>query len=232
MRPILRALVLLLAATTAAAKQPWEWTDEDRIAERLNPVSIRERASKEATEPFGVAPPRMPVVNGSRRSVTSNASSDVPMVIVGRWNPELFLAIELFPNLMRDAFAEDPAARARARGRLNESIPAGIAPEEFWSRLEVAASDFITHQRSEAALFRSLNRAKSGEQRAALQQQIKNFQQPQCRLRSEALLRAEAAVGRETLYRMLYQGVAPEVNMFSVEPETAQHLRFVVRGCQ
>src|ERR1700675_1609303 len=62
------------------AKQAWEWTDDERIAERLNPRSLRERATPEATEPFGAKVPARSAVKGggSQRQVASNAVADAP----------------------------------------------------------------------------------------------------------------------------------------------------------
>jgi len=239
------AASLLLATTILAAdnptklriaKQAWEWTDDERIAERLNPLSLRERATPEATEPFGAKVPARSSVKGggSQRQIASNAVADAPppTIIVGRRNPELFLPIELFPNFVRGAFSDDGPTRQKARSRMNAIIAESMSPDRFWSALESSLADFIENQRAENALFQRLNSVASEHERAPIRKEITNIQSGQCRLKAEALRRGAEAVGRDNLYRVLYRAIAPEITMTSSEPETLANLRWIQRGCR
>src|SRR5207248_2064532 len=230
------SLLVILFCTAAPAreeresrgpKKAWEWSEDERLSERLNPASIRDRSAKEATEPYGA---RLPALSGHGAGV--NAVSEFGTVIVGRRNPELFMPFELFSHLISECFDDDSSVRIRARSRLAPFLIDVTPPGRFWSALESSASEFIANQRAQRHLLESMNTAKTTDERTAMRQQLKNLQQPECALRAVALKSVTAAIGHEKLYKILYEGVAPEINMFSQEPENAECLRSVERGCQ
>lgn len=239
---VLFPLVVVLAAhaatpeqdassrTTRTERAAWEWSDEERLKQRFDPVSIRERTSREATEPYGVQPPK--VVRGASNT-TQSVDATAGNLIVGRRNPELLMPFELFSFLIAQGFTGDAAARAAFRKSVAPQIEAtAIAPEAFWSAVEEAAAAFIRNQQQEGALLSQLNEAKTDEGRTAIRQQLKNLQQPQCQQRAAALEAVTKRLGRSVVYRVLYEGIAPSLNVTSVEPDTAARLQFVARGCR
>lgn len=96
-------------------KMGWEWTLEERLAMRTDPVKIAERA----------------------RETAQNYSID------GSRNPELLLPHELFQSLLT-GFVPDDDRRRRKRESLRAGIIAsGFAEELFWAQLRSAASEYI-----------------------------------------------------------------------------------------
>lgn len=210
--------VLILAQAVSAPKQAWEYTDEERFAMRFDPVSMRERAEASARE------------RGRKVELDSIAAGDVPNVVVGNRNPELFLPFELFNFLVEDAFSSDQERRQSTRKRLNAFVSA--APDVFWSALEQSTAEFTANQAEERELIARLNEGTSVAERRAIEARLEVIQPIQCGLRYEALQRAEKAVGRENLYRVLYQGIAPGVATTASEPNLFERFAFIRRGCK
>jgi hypothetical protein len=76
-------------AAPQAAKQPWQWTDEERLGARFSPAAIADRNA---------------AYQKSRARATSTSAQPAPgqrYVIDGRRNPELFLRHELLDHLLR-----------------------------------------------------------------------------------------------------------------------------------
>lgn len=100
-------------------KRPWEWTTEDRLAARVDPVKIAERAQstgRETTQKYSI--------DGSR-------------------NPELLLPHELFQSLLT-GFVPDDERRRRKRDSLRPGIVAsGFNEELFWAQLRSAVGEYI-----------------------------------------------------------------------------------------
>lgn len=241
---VLFPLIVALAARAATPEQDgasprpsakaeraaWQWSDEERLKVRFDPVSIRERSSREATEPYGVQPPN--VVRGTSKT-TQSVDATAGNLIVGRRNPELLMPFELFNLLIEQGFTGDAAARAEFRKSVAPQIEAtAIAPDTFWSAVERAAAPFIRNQQQERELLAQLNEAKTDEARTAIRQQLKNLQQPQCQQRAAALEAVTKRLGRSVVYRVLYEGIAPSLNVTSVEPDTPARLQFVAGGCR
>lgn len=222
--------LLFLFGTSAFADQPerkpWQWTDEERIARRFDPSAIRarfERAAREGLLPNASSTGRQPKTEAAETPQPRN-------VVIGSHNPELFLAFELFPYLMRDAFI---ASESNAnRERLNPVVSHFAEPKEFWSKFESAVMPYVESARKEAEIAQRLSGAASAEDRAVVLREMEAHQEPQCGIRHAALLAAAASVGQENLHRLLYETVAPHVNTIATEREiTPSRLRFVAGGC-
>ena len=212
-------------------KPAWQWTDDERLAVRFDPAAIRERASREATEPYGAWTPAASAQQTGRAQ--AQVSGTFRNVIVGRRNPELFMPFELFTFLIEGGFNEDARQRENFR-KSHASVVArtGLQPEKFWELVELASTDYIANMRHEQTLAHKLNRANTDDERMALRQQIKNNQPPQCAQRAAALAAAARRIGRTAFYQVLYEGIAPTITVGSTEPDLAARYRFVAGGCQ
>lgn len=208
--------VLLFTLSSPPAPAAWQLTDEERLDRRFDPRSIRARVERAVAE--GLTP--ADVLAGSRESV-----------IIGEHTPELFLPFELFSSLIRDGFDSDESRRNAYRQRFAEII-AEPNPEEFWLALEQAARPYVENIREEMRLAGLLNAATSAEDRAPVLAEIEIVQKPQCGLRHDALVAVTDRLGRETLYRVLYEGIATGMAMRSGGPESRERLSFVARGCR
>jgi len=133
-----RRLVLLVAGLLSplllygseVTRPPWEWTLEERIRDRSDPVKARQRAERRAASANGVtAMGAAPKLDGDS--------------IDGHRNPELFLPIELFRIFVSGAFTEDPAGRAVYRQARVQASSAAL-PKDFWTRLETITHSYVT----------------------------------------------------------------------------------------
>ncbi len=199
----------------AVAKRSWEYTDAERLARRFDPASISERAAG--------------TTGRSRVNTTSASAEDVPNVINGQRNPELFMPYELFMELLQSGVVQDRAAAYRTH---KERAIATIAnPVDFWTRLEAATVPYTSILFEEKALFAKLNSSTaSAEDRAAIRAEIEVVQKPACAARAEALRAAAKAIGHENLYRVLYEVVGLDMQITSTM--SREQMEIISGGCQ
>jgi hypothetical protein len=203
--------LLILAALSASAQQAprkaWDIADEERIARRVDPASIRARAAdaKDADSAYSV--------------------------IDGKRNPELYLPWELYADAVQQYLAAPDEWAATQRARANDVLRIFTDPIEFWPRFEEASAPYATLIRRERIGLERASTAPANE-RAAMIQKLKAEQSPQCAARAETLAAVEKALGRETLYTFLYEVVAVTGRSITNGPEQAQQLRFVAGGCR
>ncbi|HEX2833680.1 MAG TPA: hypothetical protein VHW00_11760 [Thermoanaerobaculia bacterium] len=96
----------------STSKHAWNWSDDDRIAMRLDSVSVRERLRLYREE------------ESRRVSSTSRIIENATFVIDGQRNPELFLPWELmerFLNRVQPGREATAAIRARLEGRMQRA---------------------------------------------------------------------------------------------------------------
>lgn len=225
MRRISSALLmtgLLLAAAARgqdSSRPPWKWTDEERIAKRYDPASMRSRenAYVAGTEGAAVA-----------------AGRDV---VQGDKNPELFLPFELYQDLLMRVFSPVPEASQVFRD-VYQSKSGGIRiDDDFWQRLERTARPYLDSIETQRALAKEYQTAHPGR-RAEIDRQAEDFGKEACRLNAQNLETARATFGREAFDRFLYEAVATgtssiSVNGTSVDSDlSADHLRYLAGGCQ
>ena len=207
-------------SATSQRRAPWEWTVEERIRDRSDPVKAQERvAAARASDSF---------VGHIRTSSTSGSPQGD--VIDGRRNPELFLPFELFRIFVSAAFTEDPTGRSVYRdGCIQDStIP---LPSNFWIRLEQITSTYITTLNHARALNRQAGAAE-GAERARLEQQSQEIQAKQCQRLAENLEAVRSAFGRRFFDRFLYEAVAPTAGIGLERPSTPAELLQLERGCR
>jgi hypothetical protein len=181
--PLQFALLFLLALQDAPPKAAWEWTNEERIAARKDPV-LRIQRREEAF------------------AAGDLERSDKRDVLVGRRNPELFLPTELMNNL-KGAYRPDAKRRAR------EQWAPGTHRfgDDFWERLFAAGRPFFEADVRHLQLQRRWQTQDAAERERA-QDELSSVSDSLCPLRMQALRAARETFGHEAFDRFLYEVVA------------------------
>lgn len=213
MKPVC-LLILLFAASSA--KEPWKWTDEERIAARTDRAAAQSRV-------------RVLQSSGDVQSESAAAADGKHLtdVIDGHSNPELFLPTELFeaavnlgvvlPDNWREPWASGTAA-------------AGL-PDDFWKRLPVVAEPFVNDLRRRQDLF-ELAREADRNERLKYDRQLAALAPTLCRDRAAALAAARKQFG-EALDRFLYLTVASGKTLtYYDEEQDRGRLEEQARGCR
>ncbi len=225
MRRITAALPMIVLTFAVAARgqesqrQPWKWTDEERIAKRFDPSSMHSREDAYVAKTEGAA-----VAIGRE-------------VVDGDKNPELFLPTELYRNLLMRAFSPVPEASQVFRD-VYQSKSGGLRiDDDFWRRLERTARPYLDSIETQRALGKEYQTAHPGR-RAEIDRQEAERGMTDCRLVIQNLASARATFGWEAFDRFLYEAVAPGSFSMSVNGTSddslisADHLRYLAGGCQ
>jgi hypothetical protein len=226
--PLLGAAALLLIGICGSAfaqegvpaerpllqpKPAWEWRDDERLAARFNHVAIESRnaAYIAVHGPLPVA--ALPIEAAPAADMTR---ARIQYVIEGRRNPELLLPHELFDALVGGV---DPRqeVRSRARADLRRRLASlNLDPDRFWNAIEISAGEYAKR------------RLEPSEEDSVVHHSAL------CAERFESFTAASAAVGEDTLRRVLYTAVAPEITFTSTtdERDPIARLRSEARGCK
>lgn len=219
------ALVSLVVATaafsgenpTARTRKSWEWTNEERIAARSNPIAAAARvAAHEARE----GKPSKMAANAVRRS-------NIADVIDGTANPELLMPSEVFNSFLKKMYLSD----ARYEERFAATRAAIGLPSNFAERLSVVAGPYIKELREQHARGVRASRA-SAEERTRVQNEENASSAIRCGLLSDALAAARAEFGAEKFDQYLYTVAAPSIVIFTDRLDDAVSLRHVAGGCR
>jgi hypothetical protein len=191
MRPLSFTLLALVASLAMAQtapepeRQPWEWTLEERLNDRFDPIKVQER--EEAANPGQVQAASAPktyeeAIAGIKKGRQFDYRID------GARNPELFLSFELFDALLTGLSPND-STRAMQR-RYYEKAPRslGYGDEMFWTSLASVSGNYLAMEKT------------CTTQACA---------DAWCATRYDALEAARQLFGREAFNRMLYIVVAP-----------------------
>lgn len=208
------------------SREPWEWTDDERIAARLDPAQMRERADAFARRE-----------RNHPNDATESEESSPRDVIDGSRNPELFLPYELFNWLMNGVVTEDPKARDLWRLSLGSRLRGtGVDEASFWQQLEQVVAGYTRVQSEQDQIAEEGARTSDVGKRRSLRKKQESFGLVLCRARHEALEAARAHFGRETFDRILYDGVAASgLTSSAVHTpgrDEAAGLRYVAGGCK
>ncbi len=215
------AAVLLIAVLTLAAgvrgqdspQPPWRWTDEERLAKRYDPSSMRSRESAYIADTAGALPAGRDIVQGAK-------------------DPALFLPFELYRSLLMRTFSPLPEASQVFRDGYQERFGGAWFGGDFWQRLEQTARPYLDSIRAQRALAKEYQEAHPGR-RAEIDRQADEFGKTDCRLRVQSLETVRATFGREAFDRFLYEAVAASMVHASVDSYvSADHLRYLAGGCQ
>jgi hypothetical protein len=209
-------------------KAAWEWTLEERLAARFDPHQMRQRiAAARETGAHG-----MVRVDPSMTVASLASAEQLPTIIDGNRNPELFLSWELFDDLLREAYVEPSEARDTIRATFLERATRLSLPPDFWDRLAVAAASRLELIARERELLAARSVA-DVESRRHADAELDLIEAQLCSARSESLRKARIAFGEETFNRFLYVAVAPNLK-YQMEPGKAgaKELRAGEEGCK
>lgn len=212
MRPIAGCVLVLCASTMVANpqadKQPWQWSDEERLTARFDPRAMIERNEAYARSQVRAA-------SSERRA----ARPAMNYVIDGRRNPELLMRHELLEHLVRGIGSNKADAEKYRRALAPSLGEVGLNAGTFWAELEAATSPYLSLRERFAARGRGYGRA---EEKAL------------CAARADALSAAEKHFGPEKFDKLLYVGVAPYIiyTQSTTYPDATGRLRREARGCQ
>lgn len=202
-------------------KDPWEWTDSERIAARFDSAFI-----KANSHPPGHAPAGYVAAEGVR--------GDLVLVIDGSKTPEAFLPFELFNSLLGGLHA-DVAYQQQRRAMLRSGIVGSgyKDPDAFWAEFARVVQPHLVLLEKSAALDDRIQRAGATE-RGALQKQRHELDISVCRSRFRALTAARAHYGQANFDRFLYTVVAPDLKTIGSLPDSDAEslLTYSAGGCQ
>jgi hypothetical protein len=206
------------ASSSPPAKQPWEWSDAERLAGRFDPAFI-----KAIRHPRWDLPPGV-VADDTRES-------DWWAGLDGNTNPELLMPFELFTSLL-DGLNSHPHLREARRPVFDARLIAlGYKdPEAFWNELEPVVHDHLDLTRRIHDLGVDLDHG-TGSEREAILKQLNAMNT--CQSRTTALAAARAHFGRETFDRLLYTVIPPGTGWsLDMSADGAFHLALLATGCQ
>lgn len=210
MTPYAGCLILFCTASALAAppaaKQPWQWSDEERLAVRFDPQAIAERKAAYQHSHPTVGEPRP-------------AAAEVNYVIDGRRNPELFMRHELLDHLLR-GLGPDANDSEKYRQWMNPRLAAaGFDTNSFWAELRDTGQAYLVLKRS----LDARGHGHTGKDESAL-----------CAARSAMLAAAEKRFGAERFDSFLYTALAPYVihTESSNYPDAPGRLRREAGGCK
>lgn len=231
-------VILILAVAAAATsgpycgaapaqKQPWEWTDEERIAARVDPNKIRERIA--AADARNI---KRAASNKGTVSVDAVQRADRGDQLDGGTHPELFLPIELLDAFLKIAYAfgNDEVALSTREAAAREAVKAGL-PADFLRVFEVETAAIVPLHVEEMQLR---DRLANGGTRAApgAWERIVLLADQQCPLHAAAVTRLRATYG-VAFDRFLYQYVASKLSRaFSGVPPRRDELQRKAGGCR
>ena len=183
-------------------KQPWEWTDEERIATLLNDADAAARVGRETA-------------SSSAARVETTAHPDAPRpydVIDGSRDPHLFFEFELFDRLVTMAFADDEATRRAYRAMKDQHLQRLGMPADLWQRLEPLVVPYRATRTRHRELASSGPRG-NGRELALIRSQL-------CRDRVAAIAAARTEFGPQ-FSKFLYSAIAPTMRQIVLQPPTA-----------
>lgn len=194
----------------SAARQPWEWTVDERIAERCNRTAARARIERARVQ--RLAPTRTRDGGGVEfLNVTDS--------IIGSQSPHLLLPTELFESVVRNGFVFDGWREAFA-----DKIAESGLPPAFWEQLETASTLYIDALREERRLAQLADRTAAYGLQQALHPRL-------CADRADALTKARALFG-PALDIFMYRHVAPTKSLDMDHVESAATLKSREHGCR
>ena len=201
------AFVISTAAETHN-RQPWDFSDDERIAARISDEAAAERLRNSA-------------------DITSQRTREakaVPFdVINGRRDAHLFLRFEIFDHMERMAFAEDATTREAYRQSLEaDRIRLGL-PSDIWVKLAVASAAYLADSRRQ----RDITLRLSGTDSATVRVVNKML----CQDRFSALTESDRQFG-PAFSQFLYSAVAKDITRVVLKKPDPAQLREIARGCQ
>jgi hypothetical protein len=204
-------------------KQPWDWTADERLAARFDPIAVQKRIETLISK------------REERRSSLSTAAqrSDAtprPMdYLDGRAHPELFFPHEILTMFLRSAYgADDETAQAFRSSAARAASDLGL-PNDFMAVFEGQAETLVAMQAKETAIRNALS---SGERDdATAMTELRRLESEQCPARFDLIQELRRRYGN-TVDRFLYNALASGMSRIVLSAENAHELRHADRGCR
>lgn len=187
----------------------WQWSAEERIAMRTDPLAARERAGR-----------------GGRRitsNVSETAANPVADAFDGRTHPELFLPHEVFTHVMRIGFMSPPETREAFRAAVQADAQRVGLPADFWQEFEAVSAMHV----GDLVRFTELARAP-----LRVQEDVDHAQTQACRSGADALQAARQEFGEEPFNRFLYEVIARSMFYVADQLQDASRMRAEAGGCR
>ncbi|HEX7151645.1 MAG TPA: hypothetical protein VF618_09175 [Thermoanaerobaculia bacterium] len=192
-------------------RKTWEWTLEERLAERTSAAAAAERVTR--------------YLRSTQQNSTRRAPNAPAEVIDGNLEPQLFVPTELFQSVIRRGFVGETWRDVHV-----QDLAAVGLPRDFWERLERLAGPFVEDlRRQEALLTQAKDLGAAG--REEINRQIAAEYPLVCRHRAEALAAARAEFG-PLLDRFMYEHIARGQIIFATELTDGTRLSNEERGCR
>lgn len=200
---------------SSSPKEVWQWTLEERIADRTNAALARER------------------VDSSKPGQPQNAENLATIVdrFNGKSHPELFLPHEAFETFVTFAFSGDPRASQGRRDAMTGELGSRGFPPDFWERLRSITAIYVADTNVLQDLgvdTRQANIPRRHRAESALELKQKDL----CRSSADAFAAARDQFGREKLDRFLYEVIAVHMFYAADRLPDPKLLRRVAEGCR
>ena len=200
-------------SVAAPSRPAWEWTDDERIAQRNDRADMHSRAVRYLAHAATAA---------------SSEPGSEPFIIEGRSNPELFLPSELLNNLLNSYDHDAVSTRERYKSAIAAS---GWGEAAFWHDIDVFAADYRAKSAESVALQQRAIHVGGAEGRATAQQ-VEALGPQICAARASVFRQVSKKYGATALRKFLYTAVAPTLTMNARGPIDAATLRWLEGGCQ
>jgi len=201
-------------------KEPWEWTDAERIAALSDPAAAAARlaAHRERMQTDGMS--------DERSDGLAAGFADPIDVINGKRDPHLYFTWELFDWLVAICYVDDPHTREtfRAIKEREAKRTVGGLPPDFWERLDAISAAYRGDLQRE-------RQAPSIPDAATRNAEMKAVAALLCHDRHTAFQEAKQEFG-PWFERFLYKVIAPGKSAFVLEKTDPQIKMHVGRGCR
>jgi hypothetical protein len=213
-------LVLAVMATVPliaqAPKQPWEWSDSERI------VALTDDAAAAARVRIYRASQRQDVtfkVDGTASDPTATFYDRID----GNRDPHLFFPSDLFDILVKMAYADEFITRRASRESMENNLGEIGLPADFWESLEVISAAYRADRKD--AEHYALSQRPETERHAAQDVAYERT----CHDRRAALSEAQERFGPK-FNQFLYTAVAPGLTRLVLHKPDLEEMRRVTAG--
>ncbi|HEV7765115.1 MAG TPA: hypothetical protein VGQ76_08950 [Thermoanaerobaculia bacterium] len=210
MHKVLLAFALLTALPVVAQtpKQPWEWTDAERIAALTDDTAVAARLrAYRASQP--------PAATFAVEGIANDPIAGVYDRIEGRRDPHLFFRSDLLDMVATMAYADESMTRNAYRHSKEDALEALGLPADFWETLEVITAAYRADRKDEKHnAFSDRSEAEKNAGQEVIYARM-------CRDRRAALREAEERFGPKFV-QFLYTAVAPTMTrtiLRKIDPE-------------
>jgi hypothetical protein len=202
----LLAITIASRSQATTARAPWDWTADERIAQRTNPATV---------ERLRIAP------TSSQRFI---------LCIEGRYHPELLLPTELLRNLL-SGLRGRPEGLAILRQAYAPVVTRLNLSDHLLDELLAMSADYVDRETRIQDLNAQLA-SRPGVDETRILAERDSLSPLQCSALHDALTSARKRYGRLRFDRFLYEAVAPGMVITMTEPDQPAQLIQWERGCR